>query len=567
MGPINNGGGKNHQIWRNPFHKPTPSNVPKLPPDQFVCPISGNLMLDPVNVSSGHTFERTSVQICKDLAFVPTLADGSTPDFSGSLFPNRAIRSMIQQWCDENSVERPKVDYYAVEDAVRSLIAESNANLYTPPAAAEEEEEYYVQQEQVGDSVTDLLDKVAYNPQVNISHAVTLPHMRRNTDQFGSGSSSANQHPVTPLNFKTKPASYSSSPTAAAGVAPGPFKNPDQRDGDDDEDDDRLLMKLMSSDVSEQEEGVVSLRNLTRTDERTRASLCTPRMLSIIRPLILSRNATIQVNAVASLVNLSLEKHNKAMIVGAGLVPPLIEVLRGGFPESQEHAAGALFSLSLEEDNQTAIGVLGGLEPLLNSLRSESDRTRHDSALALYHLSLNQSNRVKLIKLGAIPILLNLLKSKNMTGRAILVLCNLALCTEGKSALLDGNAVMILVSMLRENDFDTEATLENVVATLCAMSQGSLRFRGMAKEAGAVEVLRVIEERAKSERARERARRVLQMMSGRGEEEIESNGGFGGRMFEGGGTMSQTRFRTGYGGGRGGGGGGRDLYTVNTTRF
>lgn len=505
-------------------------------------------MLDPVNVSSGHTFERTSVQICKDLNFIPTLADDSIPDFSGSFFPNRSIRSMIQQWCLENNVDPPKVDYYAIEQTVQSMMADHSE-------ASKLEE---------GDSVTELLNGVVDNPPF-ISHAVTSPHMRINSDQYSSGSSASlsNQHQVLPLNFKTKPASYSD----FAETAPGHFRTGQREyaeDGDEESERDvLLLMKLVSSDVREQEEGVVKLRSLTRTDERTRASLCTPRILSTFRPLILSRNETIQVNAVASLVNLSLEKHNKAKIVGSGLVPPLIEVLRAGFPESQEHAAGALFSLSLEEDNQTAIGVLGGLEPLLHSLGSDSDRTRHDSALALYHLSLNTSNRVKLIKLGAIPILLNLLKSKNMTGRAILVLCNLALCTEGKSAMLDNNAVMILVTMLRENDFDTEATLENVVATLCAMSQGSLRFKGMAREAGAMDVLRVIEERAKSERARERAMRVMQVLSGRGDVDEENGGGFGRRMFEGGGTMSQTRFRSGYGGG----GDGSDLYTVNTARF
>lgn len=44
--------------------------------------------------------------------------------------------------------------------------------------------------------------------------------------------------------------------------------------------------------------------------------------------------------------------------------PPIIDVLKGGFPESQEHAAGALFSLALDDQNKTAIGVLGALPPL-----------------------------------------------------------------------------------------------------------------------------------------------------------------------------------------------------------
>lgn len=504
-------------------------------------------MFDPVNVSSGHTFERTSVQICKDLSFVPILSNGTAPSFSGSVNPNAVIRSKIQRWCDENDVVRPSVvDYYAVEETVRSLIAEADANLYKPPTMDSDDDD------------EELLERIPHNPILIDSHAVTLPHMRRSSGQFDSGGSSSpfhHQRPETPMNFKTTPASYAVSPQITAEEIELNPRNWELES-------DRLLWKLMSSDVREQVEGVITLRNLTRTDDRTRASLCTPRMLSVIRPLILSSNETVQVNAVASLVNVSLERLNKAKIVAAGLIPPLIQILKHGFQESQEHAAGAIFSLSLEEENQTAIGVLGGLEPLLNSIKSESDRTRHDSALALYHLSLNHTNRVRLVNLNAVAILLKLLKVKNMLGRVILVLCNLAQCAEGKAAMLDGNAVMEMVRIVRDWDEVEEVTLGNVVATLCALSQGSLRFKGLAMDAGAVDVLRGVEVRARSERTRERARRVLVVLRGMCEDNEDEEGGR--RMFESGGTMSVTRVRRGV---NGGDGRGRDLYTVKTTKF
>lgn len=208
------------------------------------------------------------------------------------------------------------------------------------------------------------------------------------------------------------------------------------------------------------------------------------------------------------------------MIVRLGFVPLLIDALKAGSSEAQEHAAGALFSLALEDENKMAIGVLGALQPLLHALRSDSDRCRHDSALALYHLSLIQSNRVKLVKLGAVSTLLSMVKSGDSASRVLLILCNLAACTEGKSAMLDANAVAILVGMLRESELVSAATRENCVAALFALSHGSLRFKGLAKEARAVEVLREVEERG-SERAKEKAKRILQMMKGREEEEDE----------------------------------------------
>ena len=42
---------------------------------------------------------------------------------------------------------------------------------------------------------------------------------------------------------------------------------------------------------------------------------------------------------------------------------------------------------------------------------------------------------------------------------------------------------------------DSEATPENYVAALYALSHGSMRFRGLVRDVRAVEVLREIEER------------------------------------------------------------------------
>ena len=70
----------------------------------------------------------------------------------------------------------------------------------------------------------------------------------------------------------------------------------------------------------------------------------------------------------------------------------------------------------------------------------------------------------------------------------MLVLCNLAACSEGRSAMLDANAVEILVGMLRRqgSESETESTRENCVSALDSLSHGSLRFKG-AGEGGGVE--------------------------------------------------------------------------------
>ncbi|GAU42295.1 hypothetical protein TSUD_136810 [Trifolium subterraneum] len=386
-------GGNGKHRWKISFHRSSShSSRNSQPPKEFLCPITGSLMSDPVVVTSGQTFERLAVQISTEFKFSPKLEDGTRPDFS-TIIPNLAIKTTITNWCDKSRTQYPPApDYTTVEKLIKEAMA------------AEKEDP-------IRTSEKELLNAVADNPPVIFSHAATELGPRIN--RFNSGSSS----------------------------------------------------------------------------------------------------------------------------------------------EESEHAAGALFSLALDDDNKMAIGVLGALQPLMHALRSDSERTRHDSALALYHLTLVQSNRVKLVKLGVVPTLLSMVMTGTMASRVLLILCNLAMSVEGRTAMLDANAVECMVSLLRGNELDSEATRENCVAALYALSHGSLRFKGLAKEAKAVEVLRVIEETG-TERAREKAKRVLQKMRGFEDGDDEDDSGFD-SLFESS-RLTRTRYR---------GAGARNNNLVNSTTF
>ncbi|KAK6798730.1 hypothetical protein RDI58_006433 [Solanum bulbocastanum] len=464
--------GTSKQRWRISFHK-SPSKQPPIP-IEFVCPISGSLMADPVIVSSGHTFERHCVHACKSLSFTPVLPDGSIPDFS-TVIPNLALKSTILNFCRSSFLDPPKpINFLTAENLVFTLKATRNPQNLAKDAAR--------------------------------FNGVRVIQSETELNRVPSHISTSSEESVTP---RSGPTYYSSSSASDVETL-----NPNSIEEDE------LLVKLKSSQISEQEEAVISFRKLTRTREETRFQLCTPRTLSALRGLITSRYVSVQVNSVAALVNLSLENRNKVKILRSGIVPSLIDVLKSGFQESQEHVAGALFSLALDDQNKTAIGVLGALPPLLHALRSESERTRHDSALALYHLSLVQSNRAKLVKLGAVQALLGMVKMGHMMGRILLILCNLAASSEGRAAMLDGGAVECFVCMLRKGEFDSGSTRENCLAALYGLSHGGLRFKGLAKEAAAEELLIQVEEMG-SERAKDKVRKILEVLRQKDEEEEE----------------------------------------------
>ncbi|KDP32265.1 hypothetical protein JCGZ_14786 [Jatropha curcas] len=104
-------------------------------PYHFRCPISLELMRDPVTVSTGQTYDRSSIE--------SWVATGNTtcpvtrvPLTDFTLIPNHTLRRLIQDWCVANrsfGVERiPTPKQPAEPSLVRSLLnqASSESNLY-----------------------------------------------------------------------------------------------------------------------------------------------------------------------------------------------------------------------------------------------------------------------------------------------------------------------------------------------------------------------------------------------------------------------------------------------------
>ncbi|XP_073011223.1 U-box domain-containing protein 39-like [Typha latifolia] len=468
------------KLTSSPRNSPSPSTSPSSsfvtgePPAEFLCPISGSLMADPVIVPSGDTFERSCIQACASLSFTPPSLSSSSHSFSSSplfLIPNVALRTSILNWCDQFHLPRPTpLSPATAHDIVRRLIPQKEAPKETPS-------------------------------------------------------------PITPPPFSVRKKKEESIPYVSPPTSTRSNKFPSSSSSMEDEE--YMFNKLINSEEeSEQEEAAASLRQATREGRERRVSLCTPRLLAALRPMLLSRNAAIQTNAAAVVVNLSLEASNKAKIVRSGAVSPLIEVLKSGNPEARDNAAGAIYSLALEDENRATIGVLGAIPPLIQLLASGSDgyRARRDAGMALHHVSLAGMNQPKIAKTpGAVRSLLTVMAARDAAAPAeaaalrrlaMMVVANLAVCAEGRAALMDGGTVAAVVDAMREGTASRgTAEEEYCLSALYRMSRGSLRFRGLARAAGAERVLmRVAEESVGGGGGggvrRETARKTLRAMKG-----------------------------------------------------
>jgi len=78
-------------------------------PAQFLCPISSEIMRDPVVLASGQTYDRRFIQ--EWLSAGNRTCPQTQQVLSNTiLIPNHLVRSMISQWCTDNGITLPPVE-------------------------------------------------------------------------------------------------------------------------------------------------------------------------------------------------------------------------------------------------------------------------------------------------------------------------------------------------------------------------------------------------------------------------------------------------------------------------
>ncbi|KAJ3694912.1 hypothetical protein LUZ60_000289 [Juncus effusus] len=508
------------------------------PPEEFVCPISGLLMADPVITPSGYTFERGCILACLDLGYTPSSLSSSF-DLSSfinssslTLIPNINLKTAILNWCTNSHFPKPfPFTREAAREILRGLIMRENVsspkpvfiehNTHRKSEPIMDMDRFLSYELEKPSKIEPVMNRYSKSESRKLSSPLSPSSFREITlvfdtpvmNRFMISESGKLSSLLSPSSFGEITPISDSPKTAPAATTDDSFE-------------DSLLIKMIDTEPPEQEAALISLREATRENQDRRRSLCTSRMLGVLRRLLLSKNAGVQINAAASLVNLSLEASNKVNIVRAETVPPLVELLINESSELRDLAAGAIYSLAVEEKNRVAIGVLGAIPPLMQlfSTSSEGMRARRDAGMGLYYLTLEELNQSKFLRVTDITsILLEAVTQREIRRPSLMVLANIAECKEGREGFIDGGAMEILVGLMRDGEVaPRSAEEEHCLRALRGMSKASVRFRGMARMAGAEPVLRRVEESSGGAR-KEYAGRILRVMCGEEDEEISSS--------------------------------------------
>ncbi|XP_052479763.1 U-box domain-containing protein 4 isoform X2 [Gossypium raimondii] len=548
-------------------HSQTCSPVP-IPAD-FCCPLSLELMTDPVIVASGQTYERAFIKKWIGLGLIVCPKTRQTLAHT-NLIPNYTVKALIANWCESNNVKLPdpmKSMSPLLLHAESGLSRDSSSvprSRSSQPISPESQSTSQTDKNLVTSSGLNREGTSPLHPRstskgslpaidgngeyldvarISLSSAEEGSNLeQRDFPQGPSGDANESLEASTHLRANSgvngevksdsQPVASSAIPQREAEFSPR-FMDPRSRSqriwrrqserfipriisspGIENKADlsgtetqvKKLVEDLKSTSVDTQREATAQLRLLAKHNMDNRIIIANCGAISMLVNLLRSPDAKTQENAVTALLNLSINDNNKTAIANANAIEPLIHVLETGTPEAKENSAATLFSLSVIEDNKVKIGRSGAIGPLVNLLGNGTPRGKKDASTALFNLSIFHENKARIVQAGAVRHLVELMDpAAGMVDKAVAVLANLATIPEGRTSIGQEQGIPVLVEVV---ELGSARGKENAAAALLQLCTNSNRFCSLVLQEGAVPPLVALSQSG-TPRAREKAQTLL----------------------------------------------------------
>ncbi|KAL8549599.1 hypothetical protein ACS0TY_008443 [Phlomoides rotata] len=373
-------------------------------PEDFLCPISLELMKDPVIVSTGQTYERSYIQRWIDCGNT-TCPKTQQKLQNLTLTPNYVLRSLISQWCMKHNVEQTTAlmngrikksdgsfryvtgDIAAIEALVRKLssrsveerrvavseirslskrstdnrilLAETGAipilvNLLTSEDA------------QIQDNaVTSILNlSIFENNKGLIMLANAIPSI---VQVLRAGSMEAKENAAATL-FSLSLADENKIIIGASGAIPA------------------LVDLLQSGSPRGKKDAATALFNLCIYHGNKGRAVRSGIITALLKMLTDSSSCMVD-EALTILSVLAGHLEAKAAIVKASTIPVLIDLLRTGSPRNKENASAILLSLcKRDNENLACLRRLGAVIPLSELAKNGTERAQRKANSLLENL-------------------------------------------------------------------------------------------------------------------------------------------------------------------------------------
>ncbi|KAH6760906.1 RING/U-box superfamily protein with ARM repeat domain-containing protein [Perilla frutescens var. hirtella] len=481
-------------------------NPVAIPPD-FCCPLSLELMTDPVIVASGQTYERAFIRRWIDLGLTVCPKTRQTLAHT-NLIPNYTVKALIANWCESNNVKLPdptksinlkqpssllsnaesgvvrRVNNSGTPDrSISSPLVSSIPSISTrrdgtspshprslsvdsfteaavngngldiervSPRSSEDRSDHS------GERSLNSGGMLLMSPSRNggASADIKLPQGHHRTNSASSTHSNSNMSQGTAADgneVASHASAYGSDVSGELNADPQPVSNlsAPQRDTDPPS---RLETRLRGQAIWRRptERFVQRLVSSPTVEMRPDLLEVENQVKRLVEDL---KSSSIDVQRTATHDIRVLAKHNmenRVIIASCGAIILLVNLLRSSDLAVQEHAVTALLNLSINDNNKTAIANADAIEPLIHVLETGSAEAKENSAATLFSLSVMEENKIKIGRSGAIKPLVDLLGNGTPRGKkdAATALFNLSINHENKARIVQAGAVKYLVELM-----------------------------------------------------------------------------------------------------------------------
>lgn len=509
-------------------------------PPYFCCPLSSELMLDPVIVASGQTYERSSIQKWLDhgLTICPKTHQMLTHT---NLIPNYTVKAMVASWCEENNLKLPfnsdhttVVSVPSLSDRVSSQILVCTDSFKCSVHSSNSTSRSSLEVRNGSDKQKRDISPILCGGKSNVCHSREKGHIspehsyvHSRSESTSSALSSIDSVPPALIEVSGKPSKpeivnelsgeitsecFATPPNKESGISPwlsvkqlhisktkaevvgnghlnNLYKESSSLNSVSEElitasHVKKLVEDLRSHSKEVQTTAAEELRLLAKHNVENRIVIGQSGAITPLLSLLYSETKITQEHAVTALLNLSINKDNKAMIAEAGAIEPLIHVLKTGNDGAKENSAAALFSLSVLEEYKARIGRSGAVKALVNLLGSGTLRGKKDAATALFNLSIFHENKARIVQAGAVKYLVELMDpDTGMVDKAVALLANLSTIGEGRLAIVRGGGIPLLVEIVESG---SQRGKENAASILLQLCLHSPKFCTLILQEGAV---------------------------------------------------------------------------------
>ncbi|XVE87041.1 hypothetical protein DITRI_Ditri18aG0084000 [Diplodiscus trichospermus] len=482
--------------------KQSETSSPVPIPTDFCCPLSLELMTDPVIVASGQTYEKAFIKQWIDLGLTVCPKTRQTLAHT-NLIPNYTVKALIANWCESNNVKLPdpmksmslNQPYPLLVHAESGLPRDSNSFPHSRSSQPMSPESRSTGHREGTSPLhphstsEGSLPGIAGNGEVLDVARISLNSAEDRSTLEQRGSDPVGQAPMSPSNNAGQSSqNHTRSASASSTLSNSDF--PQGAVGEANETSEvSTHIATYSSDVSGEVKSepqpaassaiphrepefpprLMDGRSRSQTIWRRPSERFVPRIVSspgIDNRADLSGIETQVKNLVEDLKSTSVDtqreataelrllaKHNmdnRIIIASCGAISLLVDLLQSPDAKIQENSVTALLNLSINDNNKTAIANANAIEPLIHVLETGSPEAKENSAATLFSLSVIEDNKVKIGRSGAIQPLVDLLGNGTPRGKkdAATALFNLSIFHENKTRIVQAGAVRHLVELM-----------------------------------------------------------------------------------------------------------------------